>query len=1018
MRKTILKTSKYLALLICLIIIQSILLASENRIEVPFGIAALQKYLDVGEHTISANNFINDISNYVCYDLDNKESDSIKNNVDLLKEYLEVGKDFLQEFQDVINNESLLISISNNYYKDRTIKFFNYFGVKLDKNDLSIAYLSNDDIYIKRRKLLKAIGYNYYNLSMEVLKKSIKIEIKNDSIPININLASLNFLTTRVDNKTFLEALTKDKKLAYYVCAITNLTDSTLKFIENNSKILKNVIDNINNFYVISEVLRVDKDNLHYPGGNQWKRVWLSITRAVNDETFLINILESKNIKIMYLFKVLSYMDDETVNMMLPIENNAAIDQLRISINNWKLSRTSENKIRRRLLVKDDIFDVSNLLYGIDEGKYIKLAQKILSKGFTEIKTPNFNLTSCIELASLPSEFGFRENTISFFLHLYSFYKNHPIEPRKETIQILKYIFKNYHIAIHYLQDICFTDNNIINLFYKRLKYFNKIYGSSKIMAIRMFQANLEYLASASKNGIISCSEINILLNDLIKEDKNYKIYTEKMLDWFVKEFIFSLHNNLITKDSSLKIKDPLMKLILAKPTKRDIFINNIAYEYNPYSQKEDIYNKILLQQGFLNINSIIELWEIIQKINQSPLKNNDQITKEKLINLKQIIENYPIIDLPSGISEKYKNIYLTDFRKSIFLKKIDKIIYSQKKDYGSIKKDLNIIFNEIASETMMAYVYLGAIIFPDSLLYEEKNLLRKHQFEYDNTIDTLSESTCNPWLNTYFGNVSYIGSHLANSLYGLKFVLPEIEARSLVSAENNRILNYVIYNMPFANNLLFNPNELSSIKCLSPIMDIVQNLLKESAFNDALKNVIINSLFSIIGNQRTNMVNRALMQNDINSINRILSPSDKLFLFIKLSKVQDEKLKQNIGNFDKSCINKAIKFYINYLSHALQNGFYIMASYETLSSIDTNYLSERLIDTKIQLIYLMEEMDLPLEIAYSLIEEAEKMVYGNIRQDNPYDWKAYIKIVYGIDHVQIIQWIDQLKKEGVLILK
>ena len=973
--------------------------------EVPLKLTTMKKYLSLGEQTIKQDNFFDELSSYLCTSINfNEGAEKYKKN-NAIKEYLELANQFLAEFRPVIKNDTLLLDIKDQEHRTTASKFFTYFGVSLDSNYV-IKELDVNMLYVRRRLLLTAMGYNIYEINASLNSKSISLDMKPD----------IFLLPDRIKNITtsvFWGVLLNNKKFLLYQCALANMDQNTIAFVEQD----KNIFQYLNeteaiNLYLVSDALWVEDAKLHYPGGSEFRNLWLRGVGAADDEHFLLNIIEDKNKRWRYLFKVLSRFGDNIVDKIL--DNSP---QLIDRITQWSISQSYERKIDAGQIVKDDIFDMLWVLFVVDEGSHLDLAEKIIRQSYLESSTIKLNLATLLALSSRKKETEFKDSPISQILHIYAFFKTHNFSVNQQMMESLKELTLDYHNTVHYLQDIKFTDPELLPAFHHLVVALGKMNNADQTIVMRIFQSNLEFLSILSRNELAAPDTLNQLMKKLISTPS--KEYQMHFLEWFYNE-LFPYLTREAFKDASYPIDDPLMFLMKSNKGRKDIELDAITYNYQPAMQSVQDVRKIQTLQNLLFMSSVAELWNDVQSFQHFLNDKKMEPAKESLLKIMQILNGYKPLEFLVAISP--------DFQKSFLGKKELEAVKRQCEELQKIKdnkfykkaqkilQDLNSVLAKISGETMIGYVYCGAIINTDSLFYYEKNMTREHQFVYDSTLATLSMLSSGTWMNTYFSTSSAIGQHFVNSVYGIKFLLPGREAQALVFAEGSHILNDNISAISFASLVISDWRNYSERQLITNAFSLFDSILSRARNDAHLKRILLHEGRYVIGNQRTALLIKAIASGE--NIDSFITPSDKLFILKRMSVLESEQKDFMTNEIKLLFTERALRFTSFYLSHSLQDSFFLYPSYETMAEIDPAFLSERLIDTRIALMYQLDKTSLPYVLLNALRAKAERMIYTHLHQDDYYDWKGYLLLVNSINENSITEWIEELKTDGVIILK
>lgn len=973
--------------------------------EVPLKLTTMKKYLSLGEQTIRQDNFFNDLSSYLCTSINFNEGAEKYQKNNAIKEYLELANQFLAEFRPAIKNDTLLLDIKDQEHKTIASRFFTYFGASLDPS-LIIKELDVNMLYVRRRLLLTAMGYNIYEINASLNSKSISIDMKPDIFVLPDRIKNI---TTSV----FWGVLLNNKKFLLYQCALANMDQETIAFVEQD----KNIFQYLNeteaiNLYLVSDALWIEEAKLHYPGGSEFMNLWLKGVGAADDKHFLLNIIEDKNKRWRYLFKVLSRFDDNTVSKILD-NSPKLIDR----ISQWSISQTYERKIDAGQIVKDDIFDMLWVLFVMDEGSHLDVAEKIIRQGYQESSTNKLDLATLLALSSHKKETEFKDAPISQILHIYAFFKTHNFPVNQQMIESLKELILDYHNAMHYLQDINFTDPELLPAFHHLVVSLQKMSSADQTTVMRIFQSDLEFLSILSRNELATPDMLNQLMKKLISTtSKEYQIH---FLEWFYNE-LFPYLTSEAFKDSSYPIDDPLMFLMKSNKGREDIELDAIMYNYQPAMQSVQDVSKIQTLQSLLFMSSVTELWNDVQSFQHFLNDKKIEPAKESLLKIIQILNAYKPLEFPVAISPDFQKSFLGKKELEAVKRKCEE--FQKINDNEFYKKtqkllpDLKNMLAKIAGETMIGYVYCGAVMNTDSLFYYEKNMMREHQFVYDSTLATLSILSSGTWMNTYFSSSSAIGQHFVNSAYGIKFLLPGREAQALVFAEGSHILNDNIFTFSFASLVISDWRNYSEQQLITNAFSLFDSILSR-AHNDAhLKSILLHESRYVIGSQRTALFMKAIASNE--DIDSIVTPSDKLFILKRMSVLESEQKEFLTNEFKQLFTERALHFTSFYLSHSLQDSFFLCPSYETMAEIDPVYLSERLIDTKIALMYQLEKISLPHVLLNALLAKAERMIYTHLYQDDYYDWKGYLLLVNSINENSVTEWIEELKTDGVIILK
>ena len=996
---------KKVILLSFILLVLVVTLRAQEKIEVPLKLTTMTKYLSLGEHTITNSNFFNDLSNYLCASINFNEGAEKYPKNNAIKEYLDLSNQFVNEFKASAQQNIILLDTKDKARQPLYHKFFIYFGAPLN-NDFTIKELNNDMLYVKRRLLLSAMGYNVYEISGSLAKQAVPI----DSAP---DIFLLPGRIKNISGAIFWGVLLNNKKFMLYQCGLSIMDKDTVDFIEKDTNFFKVLSEaETINFYLISDVVRTQNGNLHYPGGTEFRNFWLSGVGAANDASFLRRLIDSYNKKWRYLFRVLSYLDDKTIQKILD-----TTPQLKEKIIQWSPAQSYEKKIDSGLIVKDDIFDLLWVVFVMDEGKYTDLADTIIQQGFIKSTGTKLNLFTVIALSSLGKESEFKDTTISQFLHIYALYKTHNFAVTAENIETLKDLCINYPNSVHYLQDINFNDPQIVPAMHGMVTALEKSESSHYTITMRMFQSNLEFLTLLSRNGLASAEKLTQLMNQLCNTRTKY--YQEHFLGWLFNELIPFLSASAFINKPCI-INDPLMCLMQSHTGSGEIEFDSVQYQYQPGAQRAGAVQNIRNLQNLFSIQEITELRNAIYLFSTSLNKKKIDSAQTSLMQINQIMDAYHPFELPAGISPDYNNSFYSKKELENFRHNSNQL--SKIKDNDFYKKaqkllpDLHEFLYQIASEAMMGYVYLGAVNYTDSLFYYEKNFMRAHQFSYDTTIATLSPFTCGSWMNSYSSTSSVIGIHFVNSLYGIKLLLPGKEAQALVFTSGSHVLYENIYAMPFASLINADWLNYSEIPLAHKVFELFASICQKAQTNKELKNILLQESFYIIGNQRTALLKNALLSSE--DINTFISPSDKLFIMKRLSALGGEVKEPLFDGIQPLLNERSLNFLSFHVNHSLVNSFQLYPSYETMALIDGAYLSERLIDTKLVLMYQMEQMNLSPILVYALLAKAERMLYTSLHQANYYDWKAYLFSTKLINEEQITQWIEELKMEGTLLVK
>ena len=982
---------------------------SPDVIGIPLKLDTMRNYLNAGPHTFSRENFYYDLSYYLCSSLDYTESLDENKKAKLIKEYIAITREFLDYFKPYIVDNKIILSIQDQQSQEVFLKFFNYFGVSIDKKSFNIKNIEEyKPLFPRRRNLLEAMGYNVSRLHSAVLASPVSIEIGHETFSVPNHISAVE-VPGRI---VFLSEMVTNKKFMLLQCALSQLSPESIAIIKNYPDFYK-LHDSIffDHFYMLSLVLRTSEEGyLHYPGGKPYREFWLQGVGALSDDEFLLKIVDSQKKQWFYLFRILSLFDDAIITKII---NEPEL--LSAKINVWIPGRLLVNALDNGRIPKDSIFDLLWVLYVIDEGKYLPIADKLLEHGSWGIKGSTLHLESIMDLASVPMQKPNAETTISQFLHLYSFFKIHPFAVTESLVHYTRELLVNYHNAFHYLNDLNFSDESSIESYGEMMHSIGKITGSEYSITMRNFQSNLEFLSYLSRNGIFSSTKINELLNKLVEPHDSD--YTNHLIEWCMNELLPAYVSNRPETDYE-QDNDYLLSLIMSNKYRGVASLNEKIYRMPNDAKISHDLSGIVAHQNILSFDRIIELWKNKQLMKECDKKERVEICKNAFWNSAQIIATYKRLEIMTGVTDDYLISYGTKLELNLFQRNVKKLMRSSGKKFSEISSQMMPLFNEllkkITSETLLVYSYLPYVVDASSVFYYEKDLMRKHQLFYDPTFQTLSGETCNAWLNTFFSSHSSLGNHYVNSLYGIKIKLPVQEAQDMLFAHKAQILNENITAMPLASLALFNQRKFSEDKIMLPLYDAMRELFVLAKDDKALLNKIINESFYVVGNQKAYLLKQMLVQ--AKDAHNALTPSETLFLLKRLSSWDHEGYSEVMNKVRVLLQDSELSYISYYLPHALINSFNLAPSYETSSQIDSLYLSERLIDTRYRLAYYLEKMNISSVMMSALLPKAEQWVFAGLHQDDAFDWKAYLYQVNAINESLITQWIQELIDDKVLV--
>ena len=874
------------------------------------------------ENNLIKNININKKTKIINSDYNNNNNDKIGNKLNILSTLSNLinsitttsNETFLFEKKE--EDSSILNQIQN---KLKNIQFISFSNNEKNNNNNNLRILSNEEEE-NYQKIELPLKFNYEIFKTNLLGINLTLNANIEWVPMK-GLITFQLFFKR-GSKIFelepkiieIENYSKFIKSyrAFSIVIIKYLNENVIKFINEHSEKIINLINNYSDIYynntqkilepfsnLFDNYLKKDLVEINNKIENYCEKNFNEIIENLNNNLFNIlneifeQIKNEKNNNLNNINNELNSTISEIINNYvdniknLINETNKYINTSTSHINNLK----SYQKISINFYYQiKEIFNNVNLVFNLFDKNLINSNFKIENFIHNEILNNEelnnlFNkIDDIIDILS-ESKIKLNDNFINNEKNFRNIYKN-IIKSLLNKINNFYNEFKsnNYIINIENTINklkVSFNEDykKLIDLTESKINYLNnyKIYFSDydKISLLENETFHIKFISF--KNNVIEA--LNKITDDFIlnnTELENNINLIDKEIEILVKNNDNNNLNNIISlfeKISSEKFINDYLNYFNFENNNNDNFLNKIINNYYSFIQENIIskYNKTIEEIINNSLNNYLELPEnLIKKIeyfsnkideNSENLSNKIKFVLKEKINEKILML---ILKIKNTISNK-KNLIKQNTninQLNNFNKKCEKY----KNNLKLIKSNLNSKIDSIISNLNI------------------NNLLKEKEKSLNSSIKSLTNNLINKFKDLFCSNEK---SECSNAEIN-KMDIDDIDNYKIIKLKEN--LNQILFTKFYINNLFNNKEnliELSNEKFF--------DLFKQN-FNKKIFNIEIKKFFNNSNNEEINNIKK-----EIESIKNIIKEN-----FIKNYNFNNNEIINNI--FNNLFTNKNLK--------------------------------------------------------------------------------------------------------------
>lgn len=1022
--------------------------AKENQenlaIEVPGGVKLLSTV--IGINSIPGRDFVWTLTNYLCKDMaiiSKAESETKRSPLLLYLDYIEAATEFMHRDQ---NGYTTMLSLKNKEAKDKTEKLLRIFGYQLITNNGDCQIVSNED----KNNWQKHLTFGRLSYTPEILANNLSkseeinfiIPVERITIPFSASLMARLIPNENDLSGHFLKVVAENVNFSYLLLGLYNLDKKTIDTIDisnNNSKLSgwRSLLTSSDyagwEFYKISPYIDTNSTTVGTPVDRELLKG--ASGYYFNENTFIKSWMHNADGKFAYFMRGLDELNPEVKSIILNMDEKKLKKEINLLYLNlpvpekerlshlYDLKELSEfPEVMRTLRARgNELYFPGNYNIWLIAAQNNSMPENPVQL-ISEISITPHSM-DYLEYLKLLSKYrvevgGYHYNGFNIFFRLYNFFSGKPELATPNNIVMLFRAYPHYPAVMSYLENIKFSDPNLVHKIIFKINELEKINNGSYESTIRIFQSTLSLLWLLSYNESFVPQDIDRIFHSFldIPVDKRYG-YQLNYYQWFNQTFLKTIHC------SGSNASSCLIDILVNPIPQQKMELANTMFSYDPRTREKERIKLILYKQKIPPIEFILYGAQALTALLSS---ESAEPIKIAIITMKELLKN-PVNSPQHEVDAEIMNIF----------NNLDQLLLNNIHNKDTLSAGILISLNNLIGYYQLGLVYSYWMNNPESPAYKDNQFIVKHDFS--KLFTTILIRT--PWRNSHlvFQDPKK-GIYVESSLSTLPIELLPLIAQTEASIANSRIMNDELGKWMWAAAIFpdwdFINEESNNAVAFTyllgkDILSLVQKGKPPALFISKGNN--LEPWLYFIGKPRAIIVHQCLSKINVpesyrcDDISFYFTPSE----ILNIGKYAIEnQININSSNYDSMQellskdphLHARMNQFGNLATHINGCAHISIDSYLSYENLDRYYthipIAQRLFDYKIHIAVLLYKQKIPAILQYNLWQKAVLYILSHARQNYYDDWEPIIWQTSQINEDTVQRWIQELKALGYLELE